>query len=1234
VNYLRTLICVVVVTIALPAAAQNPHVAGDFNSWSDQSGADPYALVDDGTSGDITAGDGIYTLAVDFPNPAPGSPFTEDYLILPTGLFGPDQIGLYNSTGNDLNFRMFFPGPTGTATVHFIYDSNDWSTDGWAPGRHSIDFQTVFLNHDATPRTWVAVGSFQSLVGDTDWNPASTISVPRDDGLEGDLIPNDLIFTYSFVPSSDAQGLEWKLVNQQADFTLSTKLGPDGWAIDSLSDDQPSWIFDVTAGETVVMEFHKLSGRMRLLQQAPFLPILLNEVVVTPTAGEFVEIYNPNNFEVGLSGYYLSDRADYYNLVIQDNSDANDFIVRFPPGTVIGAQQVLTVAIDSAGFNTTYAIAPDFDIFDPAMEPWVGAVGGSAGLTNSTETLVLFYWDGSSDLVQDSDYVFWGPFSPTNPAVDKTGVSIDGPDAGDIATAYLDEIPEASQTGPLAPDTDGECIARLDDTEGTEISTAGNGITGHNETSENLDVTWMILNAPGPGCQSGEGLCGGSCIDVLADASNCGACDNLCTAPEVCCLASCSDLMTDPANCGTCSVVCGALEECSLGLCCPSTHVNCSDSCVDLMSDDANCGTCSNICDVADDCSLGICCPIGQSNCSDSCVDMLNDEANCGSCANACDPSEECALGICCPTGQTNCSDMCVDLLNDVLNCGTCANACEAGQECSLGICCPTGQSNCSDVCVDLQNDNTNCGTCSNACGVDLECVLGLCCPLGQENCSGACADLQSDDANCGACSNACGVDESCSLSICCPTGQSNCSDLCVDTQNDTSNCGDCDVTCDVGQNCCAGGCSDPLSDENNCGGCGVVCGAGDECLTGICCLIGLANCSNSCVDLQSDAANCGTCGNDCDAGQVCYQGNCAQDCGELTMCGDSCVDTQTNASHCGVCDNACTYPQAAGICQTGSCQMGACDNLFGDCNGNPADGCEIDLSDDIGHCGDCDTVCSYANALAICNAGTCQMDSCAQGHDDCDTNDSNGCEADLTTPATCGSCFNVCNYAHASGACDQATCSLGTCDIGYGDCNVSDLDGCETDLRENLTDCGACDNACVGTQICFEGNCTDECPAGETKCGQTCVNLQTDAIHCGSCDHSCQPGELCISATCVVPSYSVTGTVRDKLTQQELSGVQLSLRADKETISTIDGNFAFRDVEAGSYQLQAQVAGYLPFSQDVTVADADLVQDVELEPETSSGCGCQAGGNSQSPLWLTLLLPLVVVLRRRSGTI
>ena len=47
--------------------------------------------------------------------------------------------------------------------------------------------------------------------------------------------------------------------------------------------------------------------------------VLISEIVVTPTAGEFIEIYNPNVAAVDLSNFYLTDATSessakyYYN---------------------------------------------------------------------------------------------------------------------------------------------------------------------------------------------------------------------------------------------------------------------------------------------------------------------------------------------------------------------------------------------------------------------------------------------------------------------------------------------------------------------------------------------------------------------------------------------------------------------------------------------------------------------------------------------------------------------------------------------------------------------------------------------------------------------------------------------------------------------------------------------------------------------------------------------------------
>src|SRR5688500_13400811 len=66
----------------------------------------------------------------------------------------------------------------------------------------------------------------------------------------------------------------------------------------------------------------------------------------------------------------------------------------------------------------------------------------------------------------------------------------------------------------------------------------------------------------------------------------------------------------------------------------------------------------------------------------------------------------------------------------------------------------------------------------------------------------------------------------------------------------------------------------------------------------------------------------------------------------------------------------------------------------------------------------------------------------CDPGTADCDGDSSNGCEADLATIATCGTCDISCGTANAPGAaCLGGACSL-PCDTGFGDCNGNPADG------------------------------------------------------------------------------------------------------------------------------------------------------------------------------------------------
>ena len=243
--------------------------------------------------------------------------------------------------------------------------------------------------------------------------------------------------------------------------------------------------------------------------------LLLSEVVVTPTAGEFVEIFNPNPFPVDLSDVYLTDAtfqnggAYYYNVVTGADAGGGgfaDFHARFPDGAAIAPGEYQTVAIaGSDAFLAEYGALPDYELVDdggaadgvPQMrEALPGSIALDSGLTNSGEVVVLYYWDGESDLVTDLDYVVWGD---TNEGVDKTGVAIDGPDADAATSTYAPDTPLASQVVITPTHAVGDSFTRIDFFEGGETTTGGNGVNGEDETSENLQNTFATGFPASPG---------------------------------------------------------------------------------------------------------------------------------------------------------------------------------------------------------------------------------------------------------------------------------------------------------------------------------------------------------------------------------------------------------------------------------------------------------------------------------------------------------------------------------------------------------------------------------------------------------------------------------------------------------------------------------------------------------------------------------------------------------------
>jgi hypothetical protein len=117
------------------------------------------------------------------------------------------------------------------------------------------------------------------------------------------------------------------------------------------------------------------------------------------------------------------------------------------------------------------------------------------------------------------------------------------------------------------------------------------------------------------------------------------------------------------------------------------------------------------------------------------------------------------------------------------------------------------------------------------------------------------------------------------------------------------------------------------------------------------------------------------------------------------------------------------------GECVDGECTGGDCEEGMADCNGNAADGCEVQLGTDS-DCTGCGDACSGpANATASCSAGACQFQ-CQAPYDNCDGDWGNGCEVPVGVEHSCSQsgidaagCWTA--YCGASG--DTSATNFGT---------------------------------------------------------------------------------------------------------------------------------------------------------------------------------------------------------------
>ena len=204
------------------------------------------------------------------------------------------------------------------------------------------------------------------------------------------------------------------------------------------------------------------------------------------------------NFNV--DGSILINNDFYYNsendFVFEKefwSQNLNDFFIQFPENSTIlpGDSLVISMQMNSV-FSNYYYYEPDYNIHELTTKGTNFIVGDNIvdyleDSGNNGESLILFYWDGESNIIKDVDYFLWGSRSF---AIDKTNLDNYLPDQPADFQSYLDNVINHYSYNRIIESNNYCCY------ETGETDNGGNGLTDHDETSENFENTWTVKFNP------------------------------------------------------------------------------------------------------------------------------------------------------------------------------------------------------------------------------------------------------------------------------------------------------------------------------------------------------------------------------------------------------------------------------------------------------------------------------------------------------------------------------------------------------------------------------------------------------------------------------------------------------------------------------------------------------------------------------------------------------------------
>jgi hypothetical protein len=246
--------------------------------------------------------------------------------------------------------------------------------------------------------------------------------------------------------------------------------------------------------------------------------VLITEVSYANGNAEFIEFFNPTGSATNIAHltdytadnpqpvpprfYYLRPQPPFDAFGPVDPQVGRDFVVLL--AMTIQPGEFLVVALDGLGFTTAFPnVVPAASLRNPgtasiwdATPPgqWVsGSIGPQVDLNDNGEMLIHFGWDGTSDLIVDGEIVGWGTkdaATGNEAMISKTGVSVDGPDAGNTQTPFPPETSAAVQEQarePIVAPNSGLTMQRVRYDEQTQV--------GADETSEKWDQNFISAPA-------------------------------------------------------------------------------------------------------------------------------------------------------------------------------------------------------------------------------------------------------------------------------------------------------------------------------------------------------------------------------------------------------------------------------------------------------------------------------------------------------------------------------------------------------------------------------------------------------------------------------------------------------------------------------------------------------------------------------------------------------------------